>query len=84
MRLSWMLLICAPIALAQPAIDFSFAGYAGGGVPAPVVPAAISVRPSGGDDTALLQAAATDFAAQFYCAPATIASPAIWKCALAG
>jgi hypothetical protein len=57
MRLSWMLLICAPIALAQPAIDFSFAGYAGGGVPAPVVPAAISVRPSGGDDTALLQAA---------------------------
>src|ERR1017187_3868022 len=32
MRLSWMILIGAPIALAQPAIDFSFAGYGGGGV----------------------------------------------------
>jgi hypothetical protein len=57
MRFLWMLLFCAPIALAQPAIDFSFAGYAGGGESAPFVPGAISVRPTGGDDTALLQAA---------------------------
>jgi len=57
MRPSWVFLACAPIALAQPAIDFSFAGYAAGGVPAPYVDAAIAVRPSGGDDTALLQAA---------------------------
>jgi len=57
MQLSWALFLCAPVVLAQPAIDFSFAGYAGGGVPLPRVPAAISVRPSGGDDTALLQAA---------------------------
>ena len=45
------------MALAQTAIDFSFAGYGGGGVQAPPVEAIISVRPSGGDDTALLQAA---------------------------
>ena len=57
MQVPWALLFCAPIALAQPAIDFSYAGYGGGGVPAPGVPAAVSVRPSGGDDTALLQAA---------------------------
>jgi hypothetical protein len=42
---------------AQPAIDFSYAGYAGGGVSPPMVPAAVSVRPSGGDDTELLQQA---------------------------
>ena len=57
MRLPWVLLLCAPVAVSQPAIDFSFAGYAGGGVGAPFPPAAVSVRPSGGDDTALLQAA---------------------------
>jgi hypothetical protein len=49
--------------LAQPAIDFSYAGYGGGGVPAPAVPATISVRPTGGDDTALLQAALDHVAA---------------------
>jgi len=57
MQLSWALFLCAPVVLAQPAIDFSYAGYAGGGVALPRVHAAISVRPSGGDDTALLQAA---------------------------
>ena len=41
----------------QPAIDFSYAGYGGGGVNLPKVPAAISVRPTGGDDTELLQQA---------------------------
>ena len=43
--------------VAQTAIDFSYAGYGGGGVSAPVVPSVISVRPSGGDDTELLQSA---------------------------
>lgn len=38
-------------------IDFSFAGYQGGGQPIPAVEAVISVRPSGGDDTDLLQSA---------------------------
>src|SRR5271157_2208706 len=47
----------AATAGAQPAIDFSYAGYGGGGVSAPTVPAAISVRPTGGDDTELLQQA---------------------------
>jgi hypothetical protein len=42
---------------AQPAIDFSYAGYGGGGVAIPSVPAVLSVQPSGGDDTALLQGA---------------------------
>jgi hypothetical protein len=37
-------------------IDFSFAGY-GAGAPLPDVPAVLSVRPSGADDTALLQGA---------------------------
>ena len=54
MRILWILLVYAPIALAQPAIDFSFAGYGGGG---PSSPATVSVPPSGGDDTARLQAA---------------------------
>jgi len=47
----------AAAAGAQPRIDFSYAGYGGGGVSAPTVPAAISVRPTGGDDTELLQQA---------------------------
>src|SRR5258708_35207328 len=52
------LLFCATAAgLAQPAIDFSYAGYGGGGVSAPVAPALISGRPSGADDTELLQGA---------------------------
>jgi hypothetical protein len=40
-----------------PVIDFSYAGYEGGGAQLPSVPAVLRVRPSGGDDTALLQAA---------------------------
>ncbi|MDR1011755.1 MAG: hypothetical protein LBM04_11660, partial [Opitutaceae bacterium] len=39
------------------AIDFSHAGYGGGGGAAPAVPAVLRVRPTGGDDTAMLQAA---------------------------
>ena len=52
-----LFLYLAAAAGAQPAIDFSYAGYGGGGVPVPTVPAAISVGPTGGDDTALLQQA---------------------------
>jgi hypothetical protein len=42
---------------AQPRIDFSYAGYGAGGVSLPTVPAAISMRPTGRDDTELLQQA---------------------------
>jgi hypothetical protein len=38
-------------------MDFSFAGYSGGGVRLPKVPVRRRVRPSGGDDTAAIQAA---------------------------
>ena len=38
-------------------LDFSHAGYGGGGVPLPAVPVAQTVSPSGGDDTAAIQAA---------------------------
>jgi hypothetical protein len=38
-------------------MDFSSAGYMGGGVPLPDVPEKKRVRPSGGDDTAAIQAA---------------------------
>lgn len=41
----------------SPPIDFSYAGFGGGGVALPDVPALTRVRPSGGDDTAMLQAA---------------------------
>lgn len=47
-------LVCLA-ASAQTAIDFSYAGY--GGAAPPSVRAALSVRPTGGDDTALLQGA---------------------------
>jgi hypothetical protein len=49
-------LICG-IAGAQTAIDFSYAGYEGGAVAPPSIAAVLSVRPSGGDDTTLLQGA---------------------------
>jgi hypothetical protein len=47
----------AAAAGAQPPIDFSYAGYKGGGANPPMAPAAIAVRPTGGDDTELLQQA---------------------------
>ena len=40
-----------------PNIDFSYAGYGGGIESLPVVPVILRVRPTGGDDTVLLQAA---------------------------
>lgn len=44
-------------------MDFSHAGYMGGGVALPNVPVKRTVRPSGGDDTAAIQAAITEVAA---------------------
>src|SRR5882762_8232461 len=38
-------------------MDFSFAGYKGGGVALPVVPGAVTVSPASGDNTAKIQAA---------------------------
>ena len=38
-------------------MDFSSAGYGGGGIPLPEVPVERTVRPSGGDDSAAIQAA---------------------------
>ena len=38
-------------------VDFSYAGYMGGGVPLPKVPVVETVAPSGSDDTATIQAA---------------------------
>jgi hypothetical protein len=38
-------------------IDFSNAGYGGGGVPLPSVPVRVTLAPSGGDDTAAIQSA---------------------------
>jgi hypothetical protein len=38
-------------------VDFSYAGYMGGGVPLPRVPAVLTVKPSGADDTAPIQQA---------------------------
>lgn len=38
-------------------IDYSYAGYGGGGVAIPDVPSQVSVTPSGGDDTAAIQKA---------------------------
>jgi hypothetical protein len=38
-------------------VDFSYAGYRGGGVALPAVPAVRKVSPTGGDDTAAIQAA---------------------------
>ncbi len=63
----WLSLVCAllcaggplaaaPVPVVEP-LDFSSAGYGGGGVPLPAVPARFTVAPSGGDDTRLIQAA---------------------------
>lgn len=43
--------------------DFSRAGYAGGGVAIPHVPAAVTLTPSGGNDTVAIQNAINDVAA---------------------
>src|SRR5438067_13736356 len=38
-------------------VDFSFAGYGGGGVAIPIVPVKREVKPSGGDDSTAIQRA---------------------------
>jgi len=43
--------------------DFSYAGYEGGGVALPYVPAKQTVKPSGGDDTAAIQKAIDEVSA---------------------
>ncbi len=61
------MLACAAVAFAAvPAdvIDFSSAGYGGGGIPLPTAAAKFAVSPSGGDDTRRIQAA-LDAVAQF-------------------
>jgi hypothetical protein len=50
-------LVYQTLASGDRIMDFSYAGYMGGGVALPVVPAKKSVRPSGKDDTAAIQAA---------------------------
>jgi hypothetical protein len=45
-----------PLAGGDQILDFSYAGYMGGGVAPPSVPAAEMLQPSGGDDTAAIQA----------------------------
>ena len=49
--------VCLLAAAKEPSMDFSYAGYGGGGVAEPTVATVVSVRPSGGDDTGLLQGA---------------------------
>ena len=44
-------------------VDFSYAGYMGGGVTLPKVPVARTVAPSGGDDTAAIQRAIDEVSA---------------------
>ena len=50
-------LVATTTAQVNPQIDFSFAGYNGDGTMPPKVPAVLFVRPTGGDDTRLLQSA---------------------------
>ena len=49
--------VLANAAAAQTPIDFSYAGFGGGGIAPPVVNTVITLRASGGDDTAAIQAA---------------------------
>jgi hypothetical protein len=46
-----------PLATGERILDFSHAGYAGGGVALPAAPPAHALHPSGGDDTSAIQAA---------------------------
>ena len=63
MRRAALALLATATAFAQVAIDFSYAGYAGGAAATPHAPSVISVRPTGADDTELLQAALDHVAA---------------------
>jgi len=66
----------------QPSLGFDLAGYAAGKLP-PDVPAVLQVRPSGADDTALLQAAIDELAARSRAKPnfhgALVLSPGTFR-----
>jgi hypothetical protein len=47
----------AALPMGDRLLDYSFAGYGGGGVAIPTVAATQTIQPSGGDDTAAIQAA---------------------------
>jgi hypothetical protein len=53
-----------PDSLGNTILDFSWAGYRGGGVALPVVAVKATLSPSGGDDTANIQAAIDQVGAQ--------------------
>src|SRR4051812_40997461 len=50
-------LIYQPLPTGERIMDFSHAGYMGGGIALPTVAVRKTVEPSGGDDTAVIQAA---------------------------
>ncbi len=50
-------LVYQPLKTGERILDFSYAGYMGGGVAIPNVPVKKTVAPSGGDDSATIQAA---------------------------
>lgn len=64
-------------------LDYSYAGYLGGGVALPMVPVKRELAPSGGDDTAAIQAALAEVAA---IAPdhglrgAVLLKPGVFRC----
>ena len=64
-------------------VGFDYAGFAAGGSPIPLVPAILRVRPSGEDDTPLLQSAIDELAAQSQANPnflgALLLSPGTFK-----
>ena len=54
----------APTAKGDHILDFSYAGYGGGGIAIPEPPVAMTLEPTGGDDTAALQSALDTIAAK--------------------
>jgi hypothetical protein len=64
-------------------MDFSYAGYMGGGVKLPVVPVKKTVSPSGGDDTATIQNAVNEVsqsALQDGFRGAVLLAPGVFNC----
>jgi hypothetical protein len=62
-------------------MDFSYAGYMGGGVAIPSVPVRRTVNPSGGDDTAAIQKAISEVAAmKLEDRGAVLLAPGVFTC----
>src|SRR6185503_1174982 len=62
-------------------MDFSHAGYMGGGVTIPVVPVRRKLKPSGGDETAKIQRAISEVAAmKFEERGAVLLAPGVFTC----